>query len=423
MRSPTRRLAVIRTGRVLLIGALAAAPLAPSTAVAQSAPAAPSLEAIESLQDALSGVFGEIATPRSSFKDSPHLRQAFRPVVASVREATVEVRAGGRRLALGGVVGPGGWIVTKASVIRGPVTCRLADGRELDATLVGVDPEIDLAMLKIDAQNLPTLDLSAPEIAPQEPPLYVALKPEIAEANDQSDHNGAAAPAESAEFEEPTPDLSPGDWLATVGTGRDPVAIGVVSVLPRAIEKRPGFLGVQLDLQATAPAGVEPGVRIEVVTKGGAADEAGVQNGDVILSVDHQPTPSPQALKDAVAGRNPGDRVELVLRRGEESVRCVAMLRGWAPSPAQRRAYYQNRLGGELSERRFGFPAAMQHDTVLAPNECGGPIVDLDGRVIGLNIARAGRTESYALPVSEVRSRLLNLMSGQMAPMSLGAGG
>ena len=63
------------------------------------------------------------------------------------------------------------------------------------------------------------------------------------------------------------------------------------------------------------------------------------------------------------------------------------------------RSDFQNSLGGKLSVRRFGFPLAFQHDTVLRPSDCGGPVVDLDGRVVGFNIARAGRTESYALPV------------------------
>jgi serine protease Do len=44
----------------------------------------------------------------------------------------------------------------------------------------------------------------------------------------------------------------------------------------------------------------------------------------------------------------------------------------------------------------------LQHDTVLKPEECGGPIVNLDGKAIGINIARAGRVESYAIPSEAV---------------------
>ncbi len=43
--------------------------------------------------------------------------------------------------------------------------------------------------------------------------------------------------------------------------------------------------------------------------------------------------------------------------------------------------------------------------------------MDLDGKVIGINIARAGRVESYALPAATVRSMLPDLMSGKLSPM------
>ncbi|MEX2027294.1 MAG: S1C family serine protease, partial [Pirellulaceae bacterium] len=59
---------------------------------------------------------------------------------------------------------------------------------------------------------------------------------------------------------------------------------------------------------------------------------------------------------------------------------------------------------------------AIQHDTVLKPSECGGPIVDLSGKVVGINIARGGRVESYALPATLVRSLLPDLMSGKLNP-------
>ena len=62
-----------------------------------------------------------------------------------------------------------------------------------------------------------------------------------------------------------------------------------------------------------------------------------------------------------------------------------------------------NRLGGELSRRAEGFQLAIQHDGVLQPWQCGGPLLNLDGKAIGLNIARAGRVASYALPAGLVR--------------------
>ena len=64
------------------------------------------------------------------------------------------------------------------------------------------------------------------------------------------------------------------------------------------------------------------------------------------------------------------------------------------------------KMAGPLSQRRSGFPSAIQHDSLLRPEDCGGPIMDIDGRIVGLNIARAGRVASYALPSTVVKKHL-----------------
>ena len=57
-------------------------------------------------------------------------------------------------------------------------------------------------------------------------------------------------------------------------------------------------------------------------------------------------------------------------------------------------------MSGQRSKVREGFPDVFQHDLPLEPNQIGGPVCDLQGRVLGLNIARAGRIKTYALPAS-----------------------
>ena len=104
-----------------------------------------------------------------------------------------------------------------------------------------------------------------------------------------------------------------------------------------------------------------------------------------------------------------------VVREGR-TLTIQATLGGTFPG-IEGRSEFQNNLGGPLSVRRFGFPVALQHDTVLRPDECGGPVVDLDGRIVGFNVARAGRTESYAIPTIAVREVLDGLMTSGLAAL------
>jgi chorismate mutase-like protein len=73
-------------------------------------------------------------------------------------------------------------------------------------------------------------------------------------------------------------------------------------------------------------------------------------------------------------------------------------------------------MGRALSSRRTGYPTILQHDSVVKPADCGGPLVDLDGKVIGLNICRAGRVESWAIPAEVIKAVLPELKSGRLAP-------
>ena len=69
------------------------------------------------------------------------------------------------------------------------------------------------------------------------------------------------------------------------------------------------------------------------------------------------------------------------------------------------------KFSDDVSLRSGGFDEVIEHDTVLEPRQCGGPLVNLDGRAIGLNIARASRVATYALPASLARQILAKLKS------------
>jgi serine protease Do len=300
-------------------------------------------------------------------RSSPQVLAAFRAVVARPSQSTVRVRCGGRDVALGTVISQGGLILTKRSQLKGKIVCRLRDGRKFPARIVGVSKRYDLALLKINARGLRPVRWRA---------------------------SSAAAV---------------GNWVATPGLGRDPVSVGVVSVasrtLPRsalaAANPRGGYLGIAL-----MPS--EEGAKIAQVVHGSAAAKAGLKANDMIVAIAGQATKDGEEVLAKLGRYKPGDVVEIHVQRGGKKVIVKAKL---GKRSGMSRADFQNRLGGPLSRVRQGFPVILQHDTVLRPSDCGGPLVDLDGRAVGVNIARAGRTESYAIPAEVVR-RLVRDMRG-----------
>ncbi len=307
-----------------------------------------------------------ITLPR---RDGDEVKPALGEAVAAAAPCVVRVKHDGKEVALGTIVGPDGWILTKASTLgEKKIECVLPDARELEARIVGVDEEFDLAMLKTDAADLPAID-----------------------------------------WEEGEPEV--GQWVVAPGAQKNVLALGVVSVPRLAVPAIGGVLGVQLGDE-------EDGVAVQGVVPGSPAEKVGIQPGDVVTHVDGKETATREELVAAVRAYRPGDTVTVTLRRGDEALDLTVTL---APlsGPGQQRRERMNRLGVGVSERRDGFPAVLQHDMVLKPTDCGGPLVNLDGRVVGVNIARGGRVETYAVPSDVLLPKMYELMSGRLDPQRL----
>ncbi|MCC9605799.1 PDZ domain-containing protein [Blastopirellula sp. JC732] len=308
---------------------------------------------------------------------------AFREVVAEPHDSTVELLIKDERVALGGIVDSQGWVITKASQIMAQpnvdkLVCRLSSGDTFAATIAAHDRKFDVALLKIDASGLHVIEMADGE-------------PEV------------------------------GSLLATTCPKSEPLAIGVMSSAARAIQGEFGVLGIRL-----------PGVgedvteaRVMQVFDKSAADKSGLLAGDLIRSVNDIAIQTASQLQKAIRGYQPGDVVRLTISRGDSDVDLLCTLgdrfTGLEGPEGMARHEFQNHLGGPLSSRRSGFPTAFQHDTFLRPEDCGGPVVNLDGKVVGLNIARAGRVASYAIPAS-ILSEVVQRLKSEAAPQTVSTG-
>ena len=108
----------------------------------------------------------------------------------------------------------------------------------------------------------------------------------------------------------------------------------------------------------------------------------------------------------------PGESVRLTIKRRNESseMDTLEMNAGIRDFGVLRETENDSKVNGPRNVRLSGFDRVIQHDTVLDPEDCGGPVLDLSGRAVGLNIARAGRVVTYSLPASLVISEMISML-------------
>lgn len=272
---------------------------------------------------------------------------AFGPAVRAPAQSAVRVWCDQRLVAMGTIVDPDGFIVTKASELAGSTICELHDGTRHPAVRMGVDRASDLALLKIRAQDLPA----------------------------------------TCWCEEAPPSV--GGWVITPGLRDVPLAIGIVSVACHSV--RGGVLGIQMTEDNAGP-------RITYVVPGSGAADAGLSRGDIITHANNKRVETSDDMVATTSNMLPNEQVKLAIIRLDQKKYVTATLGSVSDTLSSRRARFQDHLGSKLSKRRFLFPSAFEHDSVLVPNQCGGALTNLDGETIGINIARASRISSYAIP-------------------------
>ncbi len=275
-----------------------------------------------------------------------------------LEKLTVSILNEDETVALGTVVNSRGWIASKASELGWKTQVRLADGRQLAPVSVIVNEANDLALLQIDYEFQ-----SAPSLR----------------AKGLDDR---------------------GRILVSPANSRGRTKMGIVSANVRAVERVGGALGVLLGRQGAGFGGVE----VREVYDDTAAAKAGILAGDVILTVNGKVVLLTEQVIEEVAAHDPGENVVIDLKRGDADLKFDVVL-------GFRSTYFghfdrNQRLSGKTSTRLAGFEQIMQHDIPVSVDAMGGPVLDLNGAFIGINIARADRVSTYALP-AELIQRVL----------------
>lgn len=289
-------------------------------------------------------------------RQSPAILDALSAQVQTVVPSTVAIMSGKRQIALGTVVDSNGLIATKSSELKKRKYLKVvtSDARDFDAEIVYSDDEYDIAFVKVDTELQPIT------------------------------------------WNQPS--ALPGAFLILPAPNGKAFAMGTMSVTARSTS-----IGEQAKL-GVDPDEVPGGIKVSRIESGEPSFKAGLRDGDIITSIDGAPIRTVAQLVKAIRLKGPGRTIRINYLRNGNSIDTEATLGTLEVSGQQAQRFkMMSRLGAIPSKRAGNFPLVFQHDAPLFPEQCGGPVTDFDGNVIGINIARAGRASTYAVPLEQLQ--------------------
>jgi serine protease DegQ len=303
---------------------------------------------------------------RHPFADDPLFRRFFGDSLGGGRPTS--------SLGSGVIVSPKGYVLTNNHVVEGmdQIEVLLADSKtRLRAKLVGTDPETDLAVLKLEREDLPAITLGALDgvrigdvvLAIGNPfgvgqtvtmgivsalgrtGLGVSTYENFIQTDaaiNQGNSGGALVDSAGNLIGINTVILSGSG--GSIGIGFAIPVSTARTVMEQIIAEGSvtrGYIGIQA--QEVTPELAESfkipggaGVLIAGVERGGPSDKGGVKPGDVLVAVNGRPTRDSAAMLDAVAALPPGTQATLKLRRNQSELDAVVTV-GKRP-PLQRRS-------------------------------------------------------------------------------------
>lgn len=286
----------------------------------------------------------------------------------------------------GFLVSSDGYILTNNHVVEDAdaITVQLEDRRSFEATLVGGDPTTDVAVIKVEGGDLPTLSLGDSDGVRVGEWVLAVGNPGFRSAGRAASFNHTVTagivsfkgrplgiignelrsnPAQEEVASFAIEDFIQTDAVINPGNSGGPMVnlegrvIGInsaiasqsgyyqgygfaipISLARRVMEDlieyravRRAFLGVQIG--AVAPEDAEKyglpevsGALVQGITEGSAAEDAGLEPEDVIVAIDDDPVDYSNQLQQLVARKRPGDRVRIAYYRDGDRRETVVQL-------------------------------------------------------------------------------------------------
>lgn len=269
----------------------------------------------------------------------------------------------------GVIISPDGYIVTNNHVVTesNRVEVTLNDKRSYEADVVGLDTSTDLALLKIDASDLPyvvygnsdqlqigewvlavgnpfnlTSTVTAGIVSAKARNINILGSPDgsAIESFIQTDaavnrgNSGGALVNTRGELVGINAAIASGTGYYAGYSFAIPVNIvrKVVQDLREYGAVQRGFMGVsirELDSQLANEQGIDDikGVFVAEVTETGSAREAGIRSGDIIIDIESVPVNSTSELLELVGQHRPGDKVNVGVKRNNKDLSFTVILK------------------------------------------------------------------------------------------------
>jgi len=308
----------------------------------------------------------EIRVPRHPLLNDPIFRRFFGDQLPDEAQRAAS-------LGSGVIVSSSGYVLTNHHVVEAAdeIEVALADGKRLLAKVVGNDPETDLAVLRLDAENLPAIGFGSSDALRVGDVVLAIGNPfgvgQTVTSGIVSALGRTGLGINTFEnFIQTDAAINPGNsggalvdaagnliGINTAIFSRSGGSMGIGFAIPVSTAKMVleqivksgsvtrGWIGVEVQ-EITPPVaesfklGGTRGALIAGVLRGGPADKAGIKPGDVLLEVQGKPVADPAAMLNLIAALAPGSAATMkVKRQGGQDVDASVTV-GRRPKPQAR---------------------------------------------------------------------------------------
>ncbi len=405
-------------------------------------------EAMASVVEAVKPAVVNISTVktvrlRDPFFDDPFFRRFFGEPFGIPRER--------RQTGLGSgvIVDPSGYILTNNHVIRGAdeIKVTLLDKREFKGKVIGTDPKTDLAVVKIDAKDLPYIELGDSDklkvgelvIAIGNP---YGLSQTVTMGIVSATGRANVGIADYEDFIQTDAAINPGNSggalvnargelvgintaiFSTTG-GYQGIGFAIPSNMAKAVMEQliknkkviRGWLGVSIqaltpDMKKHFGLKEDRGVVINQIFENSPAEKAGLKEEDIILQYNGKDITDPTQLRNLVANTPPGKEVELKVFRDGKVFSVKVTIEELPQEVVAARGEYENALKGVVVQN---ITPEARKELQIPPRIAGVIVADISedspaqgylqkGDVImAINRTKINNTKDYQKVVSKLK--------------------